>query len=110
MIVYEYILDGSNNILTIQQWDETEKPECVNNPVPSQDILNNFLCDKFGHPLYRLENNQIIENTIVLTDDELSCELFQQKNIALVLKTLIKGIVNPADPDFISLKNEVLGP
>lgn len=109
MIVYEYILDGNNNILTIQQWNESEKPEYINNPIPSQEIIDNPLCDKFGHSLYRLEDNEIIENVIVLTENESCCELLQQKNLALVIKTLVKGIVNPADPDFISLKNEVLG-
>jgi hypothetical protein len=108
MIVYEYILDENNNILTIQQWDESEKPEYKNNPTPSAEMINNPICDKFGHSLYRLENNEIIENTIILTEDELCCELLNEKNLAIVIKTLIKGIDNNLDPDFISLKNEVL--
>jgi len=108
MIVYEYILDKDNNIITIQLWGENEKPELKNNPIPSDEIMQNSLIDRFGNFLYKLENNEIIENIILLTAEQNLCNKISEKKISEIIRILIKGISNSNDDEFLSLKKEVM--
>lgn len=109
MIVYEYILDTSNNITTVQLWGECEKPECAGNPVPNQDILDGKLFDAFGNPLYRLESGEIIANEIVLDDTQTKIDKLSKKSLLNIIRILIQGIEDSLDSEFVALKEEILG-
>ena len=108
MIVYEYNLDENNNICSIQLWGEKEKPEFKNNPIPNNEILQGNIYDKFGNPIYKLEDNKIIENNIVLSIEQIILNKISKKNINDVIRILIKAIDNSKDEEFLNLKSEII--
>ena len=106
-IVYEYILDQENNIITVQQWGKREKPELSGNPEPNQNILQGKLIDFFGNPLYKLENNQIVENVIQLSSVQKRIKRLSKKNLLDVIRILIQGIEDKDNNEFVALKEEI---
>lgn len=108
MIIWEYIIDENNNIISAQQWNEKEKPELKDNPVPNQDIINGNLIDKFGNYLYKLENEEIKENIIILNDEQIKIDKLSKKGLLDIVRILIQGIDDPNDNEYLSLKSEIL--
>ena len=107
MIVWEYICDGNNNIITIQQWNQEEKPEFENNPEPSEEMKQSNLIDEWGNYLYKLEGGIIIENEIELDDKQKKIKKLSKNGILDMIRILIKGIDDPNDSEFLNLKSEI---
>jgi len=105
--VYEYVLDQENNIITVQQWEKEKKPELSSNPEPNQNILQGKLIDFFGNPLYKLENNQIVENVIQLSSEQKKNKKLSEKNLMDIIRILIQGIENKDNNEFVALKEEI---
>lgn len=106
-MVYEYILDENDNIVTVQVWDDKEKPELKSNPI-FDPIDFTGLYDKYGNYLYKLKNGKIEKNTITLSPEMDIIDRISKKNIFDILRIIIKAVSDPYDPEFITLKGEIL--
>ena len=64
--------------------------------------------DKYGNYKYRFENNEVIENNVTVTQEQLNDELFRKESLKKIVKALIAGIEDKNSPAYQTLKN-ILG-
>ena len=103
MIVYEYFLDNEKNIITFQQWSQKEKPELENFPEPNEDLKINGCLDEWGNSKYKLINNVIVKNEIILTDEQKRWVKLAKRNIFEILDILIESTESTL-PRLVDLK------
>ena len=103
--VIEYFLDKNNNITGHALHNKKRKPEYTKNIVPKNFDFK--YQDKYGNYRYKLENNTPVLNTILPTEHQLELKEFRKTDILKVIKILVRGIENPNDSAFQTLKNKL---
>lgn len=105
-VVYNYFLEG-NNISGFQEFPKNKKPEFINNPTPTEEMLiTRTFQDVYGNYIWRMENLKIIKNETSPTIDQEARLKLSKTDMLKIIKWLIVGIENPTNPGFLKLKTE----
>ena len=112
--VYDYFLVGDNYIKGYQRVSVLKRPDLINNPNPTQELIdyqkiNNDLKDKYGNYVFKMVDLNIIRVDQTPTTEQTVLQKLKKINVEKLLRALVDGIESRGTaPNYIKLRNALL--